>query len=114
VVQDTGRGGEDDVSESSRRKEQSDPVLDIPDGDVVTGRDDTGLVKSSVQLDDDFSRTVVVDDLELADVAVALHHAEELDNDLGGRADEDLTLATALGVDDVVKAVVKDGYANHF
>ena len=33
---------------------------------------------------------------------MALHDAEELDDDLRARADEHLTLATALGVDDVV------------
>ena len=33
---------------------------------------------------------------------MTLHHAQELHNDLGRRADEDLALATALGVDNVV------------
>ena len=33
---------------------------------------------------------------------VALHDGEELDDDLRGRTDEDLALAAALGVDDVV------------
>lgn len=33
---------------------------------------------------------------------MALHDGEELDDDLGGRPDEDLALATALGIDDVV------------
>ena len=33
---------------------------------------------------------------------VALHDGEELDDDLRGRADEDLALAAALGVDNVV------------
>ena len=33
---------------------------------------------------------------------VTLHDAEELDDNLRGRTDEDLALATALGVDDVV------------
>ena len=31
-----------------------------------------------------------------------LHDSQELDNDLRRRTDEDLALATALGVDDVV------------
>jgi hypothetical protein len=37
---------------------------------------------------------------------MALHNGEELYHDLGGRADEHLALATALGIDDVVKAIV--------
>lgn len=37
---------------------------------------------------------------------MALHDTEELDDDLGGRTDENLALATALSVDNVVEAVV--------
>ena len=35
-------------------------------------------------------------------LTMALHDTEELDDDLRGRADENLALATALSVDDVV------------
>jgi len=45
---------------------------------------------------------------------VLLHQGQELDNDLGGRADQDLALATLLSVVDVVEAVVQDGDADHF
>ena len=37
--------------------------------DVVAGGDDTGLVKTAVELNDDLAGAVVVNDLELADVA---------------------------------------------
>lgn len=37
-----------------------------------------------------------------------LHDREETDDDLGARADEDLTLATLLGVGNVVETVGKD------
>ena len=69
VVHDARRGGEDDLSEGSSGEQQVDPVLDGIDTDVESGRDDTGLVESTVQLDDDLAASVVVDDLELADVA---------------------------------------------
>jgi hypothetical protein len=36
---------------------------------------------------------------------VTLHHAQELDDDLGRRANEDLALATALSINDVVLEV---------
>jgi hypothetical protein len=45
---------------------------------------------------------------------VTLHDLEELDNDLGGRSDQDLTLAGLLGIVDGVKGVVENGSANHF
>jgi len=48
VVDDTGRGGEDDVSELSRWEEIGLPFLHVVDGDVVSGWDDTALVDSAV------------------------------------------------------------------
>jgi hypothetical protein len=85
VVHDTGRGGEDDLSERTGGEQQVDPVLDCTleksrgqewlkkltgiDTDVESGGDDTSLVQSTVELDDDLSSSVVVNDLELSDVA---------------------------------------------
>ena len=45
---------------------------------------------------------------------MALHDLEELDNDLGGRTDQDLALAGLLGVVEAVKRIVEDGSADHF
>lgn len=45
---------------------------------------------------------------------MTLHDSEELDDDLGGRSDQDLTLAGLLGVVDGVQRIVEDGGADHF
>jgi hypothetical protein len=45
---------------------------------------------------------------------VTLHDSQELDNDLGGRADQDLALASLLGVVDRLEAIVEDGSLDHF
>lgn len=37
-----------------------------------------------------------------------LHDAEELDNDLGGRADQDLSLSRLFGVVDGIERIVED------
>ena len=42
-----------------------------------------------------------------------LHNRQELNNNLTRRADEDLAFTAALGIDDVVQAVVKHRYADH-
>lgn len=39
---------------------------------------------------------------------VALHNLEELDDDLGARSDQDLTLAGLLGVVDGVEGIVEN------
>ena len=43
-----------------------------------------------------------------------LHDRKELDDDLGRRTDQDLTLAALLGVVDGVKGIVEDGSLDHF
>lgn len=45
---------------------------------------------------------------------MALHDLQELDNDLGARSDQDLTLAGLLGIVDGVEGVVENGSADHF
>ncbi len=39
---------------------------------------------------------------------MSLHDSQELDDDLGARSDEDLSLARLLGIVDGVEGVVKD------
>ena len=64
-----GRAYEDDLAEGTGGEEQVDPVLDLADLDVEARGDDAGLVEAAVELDDDLARAVVIDDLEVADVA---------------------------------------------
>ena len=64
-------------------------------------------------MNDNFSITVIIDDLELINVTykttlakdkyrsaitILLHKSEELDGDLGARTDQDLTLSAFLGI----------------
>ena len=42
-----------------------------------------------------------------------LHDLQELDNDLGGRSDQDLALAGLLGVVDALESIVENGGADH-
>ena len=46
MVHDTGRGGEDDVSELTRGEELDNPLLEVTELDVVARGDDTGLVEA--------------------------------------------------------------------
>jgi len=48
---------------------QKEHGLTVCDGDVEPRRDDTGLVQSTIQLDDNLSSSVVIDNLEFAYVA---------------------------------------------
>lgn len=69
VVHDAGRSGENDVAELTRGQQLDDPLLKITKTDVVAGRDDTSLVETAVELDNDLAVAVVINLLELANVA---------------------------------------------
>ena len=45
---------------------------------------------------------------------VLLHDAQEFDNDLGAGSDENLTLASLLGVVDGIKRIVENTGLDHF
>ena len=70
VIHNTGRGGENDVAELTRWEQLDNPLLEVTESDVVAGRDDTGLVETAVELDNDLAVAVVINLLELADVAL--------------------------------------------
>jgi hypothetical protein len=69
MVHNAGRGGENDVAELTRWEQLDNPLLQVTESDVVAGRDDTGLVETTVELDDNLAVAVVINLLELADVA---------------------------------------------
>lgn len=46
MIHDTGRGGEDDVSELTRGEELDNPLLEVTELNIVTGGDDTSLVEA--------------------------------------------------------------------
>ena len=69
MVEDAGGGGHNDDAEPTGGEQQVDPGLDLVNTDVVPRGDDAGLVETAVELHDDLAGAVVVNDLELADVA---------------------------------------------
>jgi hypothetical protein len=60
VVHDTGRGGEDDVAELTGREQLDNPLLELGKADVVAGRDDSDLVETAVELDNDLAGSMIV------------------------------------------------------
>ena len=68
VVHDTGRGGHDDETERTSGQQLLNPVLNLTQVDVVSWRDDTALVNSAVELNNNLAGSVVVNLLELSDV----------------------------------------------
>lgn len=69
VVHDTGRGGQDNEAELTRRQEPDNPLFKVGDLDGVAGGDAASLIDTAVELDDNLAGAVVVDLFELADIA---------------------------------------------
>ncbi len=63
------------------------------------------LVEATVQVDDDLASSVVVDDLELANVAVLHHHGQKLDNDLRAGSQQDLSLVSLLSIAEGLQSI---------
>ncbi len=83
VVKNSLGGRQDQIAELSRRKDIGRPSLEVVEGNVEAGRDDSALVDSAEELDDDFTGAVIVNDFELADVPSLLHKLQKLDEDFG-------------------------------
>jgi len=114
VVHNASTGGQDDVAELTRGQQLDNPLLEIGQANVVSGRDNTGLVETAVQLDNNLARSVVIDLLEFTNVAVTLHDSQELGDNLGAGSDEDLALSGLLGIVDRLKSVVENRSLDHF
>jgi len=113
VIDDAVGSGEDDVAELSGWEEVVGPVIDLVEGNVESWGDDSALVESAVELDDDLASSVIIDNFEFTNVAVLHHDLEELDDDLRCGSDENLSLSSLLSVADVLESVGQNVHANH-
>ena len=80
---------------------------------IESGGNHAALVDAADELHDNLSCSVVVNDLQVTNVAVLLHHLQELDDDLGVGPDQDLSLSTLLGIHDVVQAIAQHADSHH-
>merc|ERR1719370_1608768 len=94
-------------------KEVVGPLLVISDADVESWGDDSDLVDSAGQVDDDLAAPVVVDNLELADVSVLHHDGQEADDDAGAGTEGDLALAALFSVIDTLQGVGQTVHQHH-
>ena len=90
VVDDTLVGGKDEETELSGRQDVVAELLEVLQLEVESRGDDSALVKSTIEIDDDLAISLIINDLELANVAVLLHDSEELDDNLGDGSEHNL------------------------
>lgn len=113
VVHDAHGSGHDHKTKLTGGEQVGGPLLDVLVANIEPGRDDSTLVQTSVQLHNNLSGTVVIDNFKLTDVTVLLHHLEKLHNHLGGRSDENLATASLLSVVDIFQGISENTHAHH-
>ena len=64
VVHDPAGGCQDDEPELSAGQQVVGPLLDLIDGHIEPGRDNSALVESSSEIDDDLASSVIINDLQ--------------------------------------------------
>ena len=69
VIHNTSRGGQDQVTKLTGRKQVGSPLFEILQLDVEARRNDTALVQATVQLDNNLARTMIINLLEFTNVA---------------------------------------------
>jgi len=131
VIHDTIGGGQHEKTEMARGQQVGHISIEVVQLKIEARADDTALVQATAQLNNDLSRALVIDNLELADVTlkerkirnnhetsitlhtVLLHHLQESGDHLGCGAEQNLAATALLGIVDCVQAVIQDTDAHH-
>jgi len=113
VIHDSKGRGQHNMTEATRWQNVLNPLLNILDTNIESGRNNTALVDAAVQLNDNLAGAVVIDNLKLTNVTILLHHLQELDHHLRGRSDQDLSLSALLSVGNSFKAISQHRHFRH-
>jgi hypothetical protein len=113
VVHDAEGRRQDNEAELTAGQDVADPLLELLAGAIEARADGAALVEATVEVDDDLARAVVIDDFEFTNVAVLLHDLQELNDNLGAGAEENLTLAATLSARNSAERVGQDAHEGH-
>ena len=94
-----------DIAELAGWKELSLIIFEVLQFNIESWADSDAFIESAKKVDDNFARSVIIDNFEFADISSFHHNLEELDNDLAAWADENLALATAFSICNCFKGI---------
>jgi len=69
VRHNTVGGRQDNLAELTTGQEVDNPLFNFVDRNIESGGDDTALVEAAIEFNDNFLRTVVVDDFEFTNIS---------------------------------------------
>merc|ERR1719266_133763 len=100
VVHDATRGCHDDITELTRGQKVVGPLFNVTDSNIESWRDDTDFVEATSQIDNNFTATVIINDLKFADITMLHHDLKETNDNFGRGSEEYLSLASLFGIVD--------------
>lgn len=113
VIHDTAGGSQNYIAELTRGQQVVGPFLNVVDGYIEAGGDDTALVQATGEIDNNLAGTMVINDFEFTNVTMFHHYSQELDDDFGARTEEDLTLATLFSVVNAFQGIGQYVHTHH-
>eukprot|EP00009_Paramoeba_aestuarina_P002337 CAMPEP_0201506188 /NCGR_PEP_ID=MMETSP0161_2-20130828/117_1 /ASSEMBLY_ACC=CAM_ASM_000251 /TAXON_ID=180227 /ORGANISM="Neoparamoeba aestuarina, Strain SoJaBio B1-5/56/2" /LENGTH=125 /DNA_ID=CAMNT_0047900217 /DNA_START=93 /DNA_END=470 /DNA_ORIENTATION=+ len=113
VIHDSVGGGENNVPELTGGEEVDHPLLNLVVSNIESGGDNPALVDPTIELNNDFAGSVIIDDLKFTNVLVLHHNFKKFDDDLGARANHNLAFSASLGVDNSHQGIVKNRRSHH-
>jgi len=81
VVHDARGCCEDQVAELSRREKVGDPFLNIGQRYIETRTDATTFVDSTIEFNDNFVGTMIINDFKFTNITMRHHDLKEFDDD---------------------------------
>lgn len=72
MVHNTHRSGQNNVTELTARKKVAAPHFNFINLDIEAGRDATALVKATNKIDNNLTRTVIIDDSDFTNVTYTI------------------------------------------
>merc|ERR1719213_104359 len=87
MIHNSTRGCQHNIAKLSGRKKVVSPLLNV-----------TALIQAPSKIDNNLSRSMVVNNLKLSNVTMLHHHCEKPDDNLRTRTDKHLTLASLFSI----------------
>ena len=110
MVHDPKGSGQNNEAELAARKDVADPFLKVSGRAIKTWANRSALVKATVEVDDDLSGAVVVDNFKVRNIPVLLHHLQKLHHNFAAGTNEYLAFSAALCACDAAKRIRQDAH----
>lgn len=106
MIHNTSRSGKYNEAKLSAGQQVVYPLFNSVSLYIESRRDDSALVQTSNQLDNNLSTAVIINDFKFSNVTMLLHYAKEFNDHFARGSDEHLALSTLFSIDHGFKAVV--------